>query len=180
MLSGDFNPRPFAFAMQKRGIVAAVTTFFAFFSLKHLRCKQKSSYLGSVNPRIGYPGKFPARGKPLSTLPIKKQASQEALFFIADSTSFRTYVYEKILSPPLAPYQINPLSLQSDEIPKQAIGKDYLHGINRFLHFEFPTFSYWRSNCWPSFFCSKTTLNTYAYVNFIEKPQPHLHQRLLA
>ena len=72
--------------MQKRGIVAAVTTFFAFFSLKHLRCKQKSSYLYSVNPRIGYPGKFPARGKPLSTLPIKKQASQEALFFIADTT----------------------------------------------------------------------------------------------
>ena len=48
----------------------------------------------------------------------------------------------KIISPPLAPYQINPLSLQSDEVPRQTIGKDYLHGINRFLHFEFPTFSY--------------------------------------
>jgi len=77
------------------------------------------------------------------------------LFVTAGSTSFRTYVYEKILSPPLAPYQINPLSLQSDEVPKQTIGKDYLHGINRFLHFEFPTFSYWRSNCWPSFFLFK-------------------------
>ena len=43
---------------------------FYFFSPKHLRCKQKSSYLCCVNLRIGYPGKFPARGKPLSTLPI--------------------------------------------------------------------------------------------------------------
>ena len=65
---------------------------------------------------------------------------------------------KKIFSPPLAPYQINPLSLQSDEVPKQTIGKDYLHGINRFLHFEFPTLSYWRSNYWPSFFCSKATI----------------------
>lgn len=93
---------------------------------------------------------------------------------------FLSQILRKFFSPPLAPYQINPLSLQSDEVLKQAIGKDYLHGINRFHHFEFPTFSYWRSNCWPSFFCSKTTLNTYAYVYFIEKPQPHLHQRLLA
>jgi len=30
------------------------------------------------------------------------------------------------------------LFLQSDEIPKQAIGKDYLHGIKWFHQIEFP------------------------------------------
>ena len=34
------------------------------------------------------------------------------------------------------------LSLQSDEVLKQAIGKDYHHGINGFHKNEFPTFSY--------------------------------------
>ena len=48
------------------------------FSPKHLRSEQNCSHICNVNLRIGYPGKFPARGKPLSTLPIKTKASQEA------------------------------------------------------------------------------------------------------
>ena len=32
---------------------------FYFFSPKHLRCKQKSSYLCKINLRIGYPGRIP-------------------------------------------------------------------------------------------------------------------------
>ena len=30
---------------------------------------EKVVYLCSANPKIGYPGKFPARGKPSPTLP---------------------------------------------------------------------------------------------------------------
>ncbi len=56
---------------EKRKIAAAVKTVFTFFSPKHLRCKQKSSFLCSVNLRIGYPGKFPARARLYRHYPLK-------------------------------------------------------------------------------------------------------------
>jgi hypothetical protein len=36
---------------------------------ENLRNMEKVVYLCSANPKIGYPGKFPARGKPSPTLP---------------------------------------------------------------------------------------------------------------
>jgi hypothetical protein len=36
---------------------------------ENLRNMEKVVYLCSTNPKIGYPGKFPARGKPSPTLP---------------------------------------------------------------------------------------------------------------
>ena len=68
-----------SFAMWKTENCGCRYDGFYFFSPKHLRCKQKSSYLFFAVSIWGLAIRAESReGKTISTLPIKNKASQEA------------------------------------------------------------------------------------------------------
>ena len=58
------------------------------------------------------------------------------------------------------------LFLQSDEVLKQAIGKDCLLGINRFHYLEFPIIPYWRPKRWPFFFCRNNKIKSISLCQY--------------